>query len=286
MHRYWKSILQPVLRAYEPKVIVEIGSDTGKNTRNLLEHCRDSGETSLHAIDPVPRFPFEEWKSEFGESFVLHKAPSLEALRKIEFCDLALIDGDYNWYTVFHELKQLDAMAKRGGRTFPLVFLHDVGWPYGRRDLYHDPDDIPEEDRHPFKRQGMVPGQSRLVDRGGLNYYFNNAVHEHGKRNGVLTAIEDFMEGSTRPFDFRTLPAFHGLGMLVDRNDERAWTLLDKTIVTDERFADFLGVMEELESDWVRLRTLVDTQAAELARGGKSWLGSRFRRSTWDGLDG
>ena len=40
MHRFWASVIEPVLEITHAKRIVEIGSGTGANTRNLLEFCR------------------------------------------------------------------------------------------------------------------------------------------------------------------------------------------------------------------------------------------------------
>ena len=81
--------------------------------------------------------------------------------------DAALIDGDHNWYTVYHELRLLAEGAKRNGTPLPVLILHDVLWPYGRRDLYYAPDQIPEEFRQPYAQQGMRPGSRKLLERGG-----------------------------------------------------------------------------------------------------------------------
>lgn len=64
------------------------------------------------------------------------KGISLEVLPELhDTFDCILIDGDHNWYTVYHELKMIydRELLKRGG----IVFLHDVEWPWGRRDMYY-----------------------------------------------------------------------------------------------------------------------------------------------------
>ena len=77
-----------------------------------------------------------------------------------------------------------------------------MDWPYGRRDLYYQPDTIPAEFRHPFAEKGIVRGQSRLAEVGGLNSRnYQNALEEGGPKNGVLTAIEDFL--ALHPGDYR-----------------------------------------------------------------------------------
>ena len=77
--------------------------------------------------------------------------------------DAALIDGDHNWYTVYNELRMLARPPGQAGAPLPLLIMHDVGWPYGRRDLYYDPERIPEEFRQPYAQTGMRPGQPKLL---------------------------------------------------------------------------------------------------------------------------
>ena len=74
-----------------------------------------------------------------------------------------------------------------------MLILHDVCWPYGRRDLYYVPERIPAEFRQPYRWAGMRPGQSELVGNAGMNRDMANAEHEGGPRNGVMTAVDDFV---------------------------------------------------------------------------------------------
>lgn len=53
MYRLWDAIVEPLLEAVRPKSVVEIGSERGPNTRNLLDFCERTGAT-LHAVDPAP----------------------------------------------------------------------------------------------------------------------------------------------------------------------------------------------------------------------------------------
>ncbi len=78
--------------------------------------------------------------------------------------DAALIDGDHNWYTVINEVRMLADKSEAQGHEFPLTLLHDVGWPYGRRDQYCDPDAIPDEYRQPIHSGGLWPGEEGLHD--------------------------------------------------------------------------------------------------------------------------
>lgn len=216
MHRLWHSIVKPVLEATRPNVIVEIGAADGRNTAHILEYCQREGGV-CHVIDPLPSFDVSAWETKYGGASVFHECKSLDVLGSIRAIDVVLIDGDHNWYTVFNELKLIDEQARSDGHNFPVVVLHDVGWPYGRRDLYYDPSAIPAAYRQPFKRAGMQPGKADLVERGGLNDSLYNAVTEGGERNGVLTAVEDLISASDFPLDFVMVPGIHGLGLLYSK---------------------------------------------------------------------
>jgi hypothetical protein len=210
MRRFWSTVVWPLLETMQPDVVVEIGAGSGVHTRKLAKFCL-AGQATLHVVDPAPRF-------DPGDGVVLHRARSLDVLGELGPVDVALIDGDHNWYTVFHELRLLQRTAEASGRPMPLVLCHDVCWPYGRRDTYYDPGAIPPEFRQPWERAGMLPGSEALVAGGGINPAFANAVHEGGPRNGVLTAIEDFVEAADQPIEVTLLPVLHGLAIVAPRS--------------------------------------------------------------------
>jgi hypothetical protein len=80
--------------------------------------------------------------------------------------------------------------------------------------LYYQPDTIPLEFRHPFAQKGMIRGQSRLADAGGLNSKYSNALEEGGPKNGVLTAVEDFLAQYPKDYRFFRIRYQYGLGVL------------------------------------------------------------------------
>src|SRR5687768_4101512 len=123
LHRLWRSVVEPVLEATRPAVILEIGASDGRNTEHLLEYCRQKGGV-CHTVDPVPGFDVAEWQARYGDVFVFHRLTSLEALPEIPVPDVALIDGDHNWYTVFHELRLIEERARAEKHDFPVVILH------------------------------------------------------------------------------------------------------------------------------------------------------------------
>lgn len=239
MHPFWQSIILPLFEIVKPREIVEIGADYGDNTRNLMAWCRRS-RARAHIIDPFPKFDPKEFAAEYGEAFVFYPGMSLGALSMIDRMDAVLIDGDHNWYTVYHELKLIEKACMSDGlnlsdgtdestsdgrkahqmpdepdrHRLPLIFIHDVAWPYARRDMYYDPETIPEAWRMAYARKGLDPDSIDLVEEGGLNPHLCNARYAHNIRNGVLTAVEDFMRESSVPLELFTIPVFHGLGIL------------------------------------------------------------------------
>jgi hypothetical protein len=226
MHRFWNTVIEPVLMILQPESIIEIGSDDGKNTANLLEFCKQN-DAILHAIDPLPKFDVAVWQERYGRYFVFHRSLSLNALAQIDQFDVVLIDGDHNWYTVFNELKLIERRCIVLSQPFPLVILHDIGWPYGRRDLYYNPENIPEAFRKPYKRRGIRPDSGELLEEGGLNAHLYNSIYENNLQNGVLTAVEDFLKETEQTIELLELPGLSGLAILIpsklkDQNRELA----------------------------------------------------------------
>ena len=253
MNRFWPQVISPILEAARPDAVLEVGAAAGTHTRRLLKFCCPRGIT-LYVIDPEPRFEPAEL-AEDADGFVFHRGRSLDVLPDLGPVDVALIDGDHNWYTVTGELQLLQRTARSAGRMMPLVLCHDVCWPYGRRDLYYDPDAIPAEHRQPWERAGIVFGESALVPDRGLNAELANAKHEGGPRNGVMTAIEDFVEASTEPLEVTVLPDLHGLGIVAPASRLEAGTGLRKAIAhwrTAKGRADLAPLVER-----ERLRLLV-----------------------------
>jgi len=143
----------------------------------------------------------------------VRKGLSLEVLPKLtEQFDCILIDGDHNWYTVFNELRLIEErnLLRNGGA----IFLHDVSWPYGRRDMYYDLKNVPAEFTQPNAKKGIIRGESKLSDTEGINNIVYNALVEGGPRNGVLTAVEDFMNLHSCKYQYLSSDREVGLGML------------------------------------------------------------------------
>lgn len=200
-----------ILRRRRP-VVLEVGVQDGIHTRMLLSACR-AQEGTLICVDPAIPWRVRTMLRLSPRSAWM-PTTSLDALVRLvdqrREVDIVLLDGDHNYYTVSNELPLVNRMLSPGG----VVFIHDVEWPYARRDLYYVPERIPAEARHPYARRGIVRGQSELAREGGFNSHLCNAAHEGGPRNGVLTAVDDFVTNSGGRWSFDAVKEEHGLGIL------------------------------------------------------------------------
>ena len=192
------------------RYVVEIGGEGGIFTQELLSWA-ERHEARICCIDPAPSDVLVGMMQEsaVGE---LRRDRSITALAEMEPADVYLVDGDHNHYTVSHELRAIEAAT---GDRYPLVFLHDVGWPWGRRDLYYDPQSIPADARHPYSyEKGVTVGVPGVVDYGFRGEgEFACALEEGGPANGVLTAVEEFLADHPE-LELRRVPCIFGLGVL------------------------------------------------------------------------
>jgi Methyltransferase domain len=197
--------------------VIEVGSEFGGFTSALAEWAAQRGGTSA-AVEPFPAAPIRRLDAE-SETFTLVEGRSPDALRDVPAADAYVLDGDHTYWTVLAELRTIAELA--GDGPHPLVFLHDVGWPSGRRDQYYAPDTLPADAVHPHTwTEGVAPGVEGVVDRGGWRGEgsFALALHEGGPRNGVLTAVEDYRAESPVELVYAQVPSVFGLGVLYPRS--------------------------------------------------------------------
>jgi Methyltransferase domain len=248
MYRFWTRFVKPVIETAAPKRVIEIGAGTGANTERLLTHFQ-AAPGHLDIVDPAPHPSLAIVLARFGADANLHRQKSLEALQLLAPADLILVDGDHNWFTVHSELDAIFRRAAETGSQPPILLFHDVAWPYGRRDMYYEPEAIPAEHRHPYAYRAILPGRNELGED-GVNGGLANALNEGGPRNGVLTAIEDFLAETRIAADFRILPFYHGLGILVPA--PRATPALAALIASFFTTEALLASLAALEADAIR----------------------------------
>jgi hypothetical protein len=199
-------LLVRCLDTVQARSVVEVGAYAGDLTRVLVDWAARNG-ARVTAVDPSPQPHLVELAAAH-EQLELIRQTSLEALPDLELPDVFIIDGDHNYYTVSEELRLI--AARVDGSELPLLLFHDVCWPHGRRDDYFDPEQIPPDFRHPTAGDnGLFPGDPG-VRPDGLTYP-KSAAHEGGPRNGVLTAIEDFVAERDQ-LRLVVVPAFFGFG--------------------------------------------------------------------------
>jgi hypothetical protein len=243
------------LEAVAPASVVEVGAFQGDLTRELLDWAATSGtSTSIAAIDPVPPDDLLKLAAQRPELELIRET-SHEALAVMPVPDAIILDGDHNYYTLSEELRLIGERAP--GSRLPLLILHDVGWPHARRDTYYEPDRIPAEHRQPLAHQAALsPGEPGLA-ASGLPFEWV-ARREGGARNGVLTAIEDFVRGR-EGLRLATVPAFFGMGVLWHR--DAPWA--DAVAEVIEPF-DRNPLLERLEANRVGHLAVRYGQAREL----------------------
>ena len=128
----------------------------------MLERLGPDAE--LHVIDPLPEFDPAEHERRFPGRYIFHRdishnvLPTLPRRRR---------RAHRRRPQLVHRVPRAADAAPRplatAGEPLPVLILHDVCWPYGRRDLYYAPERIPEEFRQPYEQRGMRPGTDELL---------------------------------------------------------------------------------------------------------------------------
>ena len=209
---FWPDVVRPLLAATKSKQLLEVGADQGQHTRLLMTYCQQVGGR-LTVVEPFVSPALEQI---IGTSSAVTLLPQKSHQALEEFAgsvDAVMLEGDLNYATVLRDLTQVQRIAKRSNGAFPLVFFKNSSWPYAHRDMYYDPEDADPKDVHGRERSGMTPWSLGLV-AGKLNSPFWNAEREGGARNGVLSAVNDFVANSTESLSIFRIPYNFGLGIL------------------------------------------------------------------------
>lgn len=214
MTAFW-DIIEELLNLTQPTRLVEIGGDQGKFTEKLCAWAKPR-QASVHVIETQPTTALKQIIEHYPFA-TLHVGRSLEILPRLDRATGFVIDGDHNYYTVYNELQLITHH-----HTPQLILFHDVGWPWGRRDMYYDPNSIPEDQRQAYvtdPQLGILPGQPGVVSQKGLRSQgrFAFAKVEGGAHNGVLTAVQDFLSENS-DYQLFTIECVFGLGILVPKS--------------------------------------------------------------------
>ena len=139
-----------------------------------------SNVSNMNLIDAIKKSDFNLINADEDNNNPLDVLPDLTDY------DAIFIDGDANWYTVFNELN----IVKQSNKDFPLVFICNNVFPNKRRDSYKDPEAIPSEFRQKFAKELPLIYNGETINIVDDCYH---ACDENTPKNGVLTAIEDFL---------------------------------------------------------------------------------------------
>lgn len=205
-------IILPCLEIAGARSVVEVGAEEGAFTRQLVGWAEEHDGT-VYCVEPAPT-PVLREMCEASHAVVLVEQLSPRALEELDRADVYVVDGDHNHYTVSRELAAIEAKSAGEGLD-ALVVLQDIGWPWGRRDLYYAPDSLPGDAVHPYTYDQGVTIDSPGVSDGGFRGEgeFALALEEGGPANGVLTAVENFLERREELVLARIASVF-GLGVL------------------------------------------------------------------------
>jgi hypothetical protein len=195
------------LEAVGATTVAEVGAFHGKSTEAVLGWTATRGGRVI-AIDPMPEPALRALATE-RDDLELVERTSIEALPEIE-ADAVILDGDHNYYTLSEELRLIESRA--GAAAMPLLVLHDIGWPLARRDGYYVPERIPPEHRQPLARDTFLLPDEPGTAAAGMPFACV-AAQEGGPRNGILTAVEDFLADHDE-LTFANVPAFFGVGFI------------------------------------------------------------------------
>jgi hypothetical protein len=204
MINFWP-IVAAFADAFRPRSICEIGSERGLTSERLSALLPD---VRIHVVDPrisdrVKSMPNVDAHEETSKDFLSRR-------KKIPFY---LIDGDHNYETVSMEIRE--AVRNNGDGPFCAMF-HDAGWPFARRDGYYAPSLV--SNPRPHRHHVFLRLEDQSMQQGGRGFQngesFALAETAGGPRNGVLTAIEDFVAGSPDQWALLRVPMFYGLAIL------------------------------------------------------------------------
>ncbi len=224
-----------------PGDIVEIGADRGFVTTKLGAVC-SAINRPFYSVDPSPASYVDDI------SGVRH----MRMTSKEFFNDSAvaggiwIVDGDHNYETVLMELNNISRLC-RGRDT--VVFMHDLGWPWGRRDLWYNPSErapgsVLVEGKHSISLDdaATVP-YANGIELGAVSAV---AEMEGGPKNGVMTALEDFLQSPEgEGWQFTWTPIFYGVGMLTFREEHtQRFGRLDQYFDALTRAAPILSSLE------------------------------------------
>ena len=197
MPNYYDINALPVIfNAFQINSIIICGISYKTKLDVVFDYCEDNN-ISYTIID---------LKDYSDEHFI--KGNILDELPKFNNYDAIFINDDPNWYSVYNELN----LVKENNEDFPLVVICNNTFPHKYRDSYINPDSIPDEFKNEYSREIMVNGIP-------IQDSFYHAIEEYTPKNGVQTAIDDFLS-ENKSIDLMDIEFINGITILHHLNSK------------------------------------------------------------------
>ena len=191
---YDLGIIPAILKKFKVNNIILSGIHDKNVLNQIVYHC-DTFNASFKSIDSEVSY-----EGEFDENI-------LNVLNKYTDYDAIFINDDPNWFTVYNELN----IIKENTNEFPLVFICNNVFPNKKRDSYINPKIIPEEYLNEYSEE--LPLNDKIIIYDNLYH----AKDEFTSRNGVLTAIEDFLK-ENKSIGIMNIKLLNGITILYPLN--------------------------------------------------------------------
>lgn len=206
-------VINEILKDSKSKNILLIGFKSGNLIEFILKYVKiNSGK--LMCIDSKPKINVDDIVAD-KNNFTLFRQDSLIKLADFQDYDAVFIDGNPNWYTVYNELNIIENNCKK----FPLIFICNAVFPNERRDAYYYFDNIPSHYQQINSKKLIIfrdiTNESKKIVFKDDHYH---AIYSNTEKNGVLTAIEDYVQKTTLNVDKTLIDSETGLIFLFFKN--------------------------------------------------------------------
>ena len=193
------SIIPTFLSRFKVRKVLAIGLSNELIMNKIISFCFDNN-CLFYSIDPTIKIndlieDYDNLEDNLKENIKYFNDDSLDVLPELDNFDAVFINDDPNWYTVYNELN----LIKKNNVHFPIVFVCNNKYPHKRRDSYINPEKIPKEYKNEcYKDLPILYEEDGEVKRTMVKDGFCHAIQKDTPKNGVLTAIEDFLKENSK----------------------------------------------------------------------------------------
>jgi hypothetical protein len=225
MPELWTTVALRLVAAMQPERLLEVGSGSGEFTEAAcLQATRWGGKVVLIRREPGRR----------RLTNLKVRRYTRGSISSVGSVDLVLLHGEPNWWTTSWQLAGVRVGAERARRPLPPIVVANAGMPWGRRDCYEAPEDVPANARQPNQ-----PAGDRWV-----------AVEESTPRNGVLTAVEDFAN-EHGDLEVLSIPGLGGVAVVLDPTVVETLSQSSRELIDQLRLSALaMTLLETVDAEW------------------------------------